>query len=211
MIESLFEYLSPEKMKIAVISKNYQGKTDQVEPWYGTEYKVEKLSEAELNALKNCSKNEAFELPKKNSFIPSDLSLVKHDKSDELPKFPRIIHSSPLTRLWYKEDSKFLLPKAYLKFELRNPIVYFDPVHLNMTNLFIELLRDALTEFAYNAELAGLKYHVNSSNYGVNVSFAGFNDKMNVLVETIFEKMASFKVDKQRFEILKESVRFCYI
>jgi hypothetical protein len=32
------------------------------------------------------------------------------------------------------------------------------------------LLKDSLTEYAYDAELAGLKYNVDVSIYGINVS-----------------------------------------
>ena len=117
-IQQIFEYLTPEKMKIAVISKKYEGKTDQTEKWYGTEYKMEALNEEILESLKTCGRNDAFKLPSKNSFIPSNLSLINH-KSTDLPKFPRLIQSTPLTRLWYKEDTKFILPKAYLRFEIR--------------------------------------------------------------------------------------------
>lgn len=199
--------MTPEKMKVAVISKKYEGKTDQTEKWYGTEYKLDNLSSEQLEAMKTCGLNESFRIPEKNSFIPSDLSLLNHGNAEELPKHPRIIHSSSLARLWYKEDTKFLLPKSYLRFEIRNPIVYFDPVNLNMTNMFAELFRDSINEFSYSADLAGLRYGLSPNNYGLNVSFSGFNDKMNVLLETLFEKMSTFKVDPQRFHILKESVR----
>lgn len=203
-IQSLFDYLSPEKMRVTVVSKKYEGKTDTKEPWYGTDYKIEKMSEQQLNELKACSTNESFRLPPANTFIPSDLELVKHELQ-ELPALPRIIHSSPLSRLWYKEDTKFLLPKAVVKLELRNPLVYFDPVHSNMSNMFVELLRDSLNQFLYPAELAGLKYNIYPSNYGINITLQGFSDKLNVLLETVFERMASFKIDPQRFSILKES------
>ncbi len=88
----------------------------------------------------------------------------------------------------------------------RNPLVYYDPVNLNMTNLFVELFRDSITEYSYEADLAGLRYGLNPNNYGLNISFSGFNDKMDVLLNKVFERMASFRVDSQRFNILKESV-----
>ena len=58
----------------------------------------------------------------------------------------------------------------------------------------------------YAAELAGLKYQVTTTNYGLVAAFSGFSDKINVLMDTVFEKMASFVVDPQRFNIIKESV-----
>jgi hypothetical protein len=39
-----------------------------------------------------------------------------------------------------------------------------------MNRLFVMLLKDSLTEYAYDAELAGLKYNVDVSIYGINVS-----------------------------------------
>jgi insulysin len=89
------------------------------------------------------------------------------------------------------------------KFELRNPLVYLDPVNVNMANLYVDLLKDSLNEYSYMAELAGLKYTVNASNYGLNVSVSGFSDKMDVLLDTVVERMATLKIDPQRFAILK--------
>ena len=72
-----------------------------------------------------------------------------------------------------------------------------------MANLYVDLLKDSLNEYSYMAELAGLKYTVNASNYGLNVSVSGFSDKMDVLLETVVERMATLKIDPQRFAILK--------
>jgi insulysin len=94
-----------------------------------------------------------------------------------------------------------------IKLELRNPLVYFDPINVNMANMFEHLLSDSLNEHLYAAELAGLKYNISTTNYGMSTSFSGFSDKINVLLETVYEKMASFKVDPQRFAIIKESYR----
>ena len=50
-IQQIFEYFTPEKMKVAVISKKYEGKTDQIEKWYGTEYKMESLHRETLKPI----------------------------------------------------------------------------------------------------------------------------------------------------------------
>ncbi len=115
-IENILEHLTPEKMKVKVISKKYQGKCDKIEKWHGTEYKKMTLRKKTLESLNECGLNEAFKLPEKNPFIPSDLTLVEHEK---ISKFPYKIFSSSLSCLWYKEDSKFLIPKTYLKFRIR--------------------------------------------------------------------------------------------
>lgn len=112
-IEQLLEYLTPELMKVTVISKKYEGVTDSIEKWYDTEYLFASLSEEELENLNDCGLNEAFKLPEENQFKPFDLKLVTN-----LSKYPRLIYSTKLAHLWFKEDLKFQLPKAFLNFKL---------------------------------------------------------------------------------------------
>ena len=89
-----------------------------------------------------------------------------------------------------------------------------------MTNLFVKLFRDSLSEYSYQAELAELDYELagsmfNSTRlqsiYGLTLTFSGFNDKMGVFLNSFFEKLTSFKVDSQRFSLLKESVSFKWV
>ena len=57
-----------------------------------------------------------------------------------------------------------------------SPLAYSDPLHCNMNRLFLMLLVDSLTEYAYDAELAGLKYQLNVSIYGISVSISFLNN-----------------------------------
>ena len=81
-----------------------------------------------------------------------------------------------------------------------------DSVNANMLSLFAYLIQDSLNEPLYFTTLAGLNYTVNTSYYGLDVSFNGYNDKMGVLINKVFEKMTSLKIDPKRFNILKENV-----
>ena len=196
------------KMRVTVISNEFEGKTNAVERWYGTEYKTIKMSDAQLDRLRNAGLNKcAFKLPQPNSFIPSDLSLIKPNPA-EMTRHPRIIHSTPISRLWYKEDTKFRLPKVVLFIEMRNPLVRLGFVKANMCSLFVDLLVDALNEYSYAAQLADLSYEIESTKYGIGIKLSGFNDKMNVLLEKLFHAMASFRIDPQRFRAVKEKVAF---
>ena len=44
-----------------------------------------------------------------------------------------------------------------------------DPLHANLNALFTQLFDDALTEYSYMAEIAGLRYSLDSSIYGLTV------------------------------------------
>ena len=51
-----------------------------------------------------------------------------------------------------------------------SPYAYMDPLSTNLTYMFVNLLKDELTEYTYDAELAGLMYDLHSTIYGLTVS-----------------------------------------
>ena len=55
-------------------------------------------------------------------------------------------------------------------FYLFSPLAYVDPGHCNMAHLFVELLKDSLNEYAYDAEIAGVEYKLENTMYGIFVS-----------------------------------------
>lgn len=69
------------------------------------------------------------------------------------------------------QDVEHKLPKACGFFELCSPAVYKDPEHTNMAHLFVELYRDSINEIIYMAELAGMRFVIEQSKYGITVNF----------------------------------------
>ena len=58
-----------------------------------------------------------------------------------------------------------------------------DPLSTNLTHMFCQLFQDALTEYTYAAELAGLGYNIHNTIYGLVVSqLAYVNSIISVLV-----------------------------
>lgn len=55
-----------------------------------------------------------------------------------------------------------------------SPYAYMDPLSANLTFMFSSLLKDALTEYTYDAHLAGLGYDIHSSIYGLVVCESQF-------------------------------------
>lgn len=67
-------------------------------------------------------------------------------------------------------------------------------------------MTDSLTEYSYDADLAGLTYNLLSHTTGLFVSMHGYNDKMEVLVRHVQEKLKGIVVRTDRLEIMKELV-----
>ncbi|XP_071987110.1 insulin-degrading enzyme isoform X1 [Engystomops pustulosus] len=203
LIEMVLDKLRPENVRVAIVSKSFEGKTDRTEEWYGTQYKQEDLTADVIEKWQKADINGKFHLPMKNEFIPTNFEIVPLEK-DATP-YPALVKDTAMSKLWFKQDDKFFLPKACLNFEFFSPFAYVDPLHCNMAYLYLELLKDSLNEYAYAAELAGLNYDLQNTIYGMYLSVKGYNDKQHILLKKIIEKMATFEIDEKRFEIIKEA------
>lgn len=62
-----------------------------------------------------------------------------------------------------------------------------------------------LCRFAYDAELAGLKYSLSSSKSSMLLAIDGYHEKQGVLLKKIANLMINMVVDTKRFEVLKEA------
>lgn len=73
-----------------------------------------------------------------------------------------------------------------------------------MSQLYADVVRDALEEYSYDAELAGLDYSITSNSMGIKIDVSGYNDKLPVLLEKVLITMRDVEVKEARFEIIKE-------
>ncbi|BDD58887.1 Insulinase (Peptidase M16) [Monascus purpureus] len=225
--ESLFRKFNPEKIKealsyfradnfrIIIVAPDYPGDWNCKEKWYGTEYKVEKVPEDFLADIRKALSSTPetrlpdLHMPHKNEFVPTRLSVEKKEVA-EPAKTPKLIRHDDRVRLWFKKDDRFWVPKATVYVTLRNPLVWATPANLVKSKMYCELVRDALVEYSYDAELAGLDYHLSSSVFGLDVSVGGYNDKMSVLLEKVLTSMRDLVVDPDRFHVIKERMARAY-
>ncbi|XP_014680687.1 PREDICTED: insulin-degrading enzyme-like [Priapulus caudatus] len=203
LIEQVLSHLIPENIRIAVVGQKFEGHTDKKEEWYGTDYKIEEISDELIQMWKNAGANENLRMPDANEFIPTNFDLLTRD--EEANALPCLMQNGPMSRVWYKQDNEYLLPKACIAVEFTSPLAYLDPTHASMVYMFVSLFRDTLNEYAYAAELAGLVYSLDNSKYGLTLAVEGYSDKQHVLLRKVMEKMTSFQIDPKRFDILKEN------
>jgi Middle or third domain of peptidase_M16 len=73
--------------------------------------------------------------------------------------------------------------------------------------LYVALVTDALDEYLYDADLAGLTYFFEASSLGFYVTISGYNDKLHVLLRDVLEKAKSLEVRADRLVVIKEKVK----
>lgn len=203
IIQMVLDQLSSNKVRIFWESKKFEGHTDMVEPWYSTAYSVEKLNESMIQEWILSAPSENLHLPVPNIFIPTDLLLKD---VQEKAKFPVLLRKSSYSMLWYKPDTMFSTPKAFVKIYFNCPHASDSPEAEVLTEIFTRLLMDYLNEYAYYAQVAGLYYAISHTDSGFQVTLVGYNHKLSILLETVVEKIANFKVKADRFSVIKEMV-----
>ncbi|TFY62947.1 hypothetical protein EVJ58_g3532 [Rhodofomes roseus] len=179
------------------------------EPWYGTEYRVEKLDEGFMAEAQAPNDIPELFLPGPNEFIPTNLDVQKRPVDQPL-KRPLLIRDMPRTSLWHKKDDTFWIPKAHVLIDIRTPEANSSARASVMTRLFSDLVNDTLTEFAYDADLAGLSYNFSAQTLGVSVVLSGYNDKLHVLARDVFERVRNVQLRAERLEVMKDQAKRDY-
>ena len=73
-------------------------------------------------------------------------------------KFPVLLSRSTYSALWYKPDTLFSTPKAYVKIDFNCPYSGNSPEAKVLTHIFTELLMDYLNEYGRLLAFRGLYY-----------------------------------------------------
>jgi insulysin len=201
--ELIHEYLSfmrPDNMLMVVTAKGLD--TNQTTDWYKVDYSTQPIDKDTLASWQSPSKNAALALPGPNSFVPENLAL----KTSAHPStIPVALERRDGFELWHQLDTEFNLPLANFYFTVRSPVANDSAQHAVLTNLYVQLVNDQLTEFSYDADLAGLSYSLYKHIRGFTVRVSGYDDKQAVLVERIVAALRNPTFADDRFEIAKEN------
>lgn len=209
------ECLRPENLRMTIISRDFPGKWEEKEKWYGTEYTCEKIKSDFMEEIKQAAsispagRIAKLHLPHKNQFIPMKLEVEKKEVKEPAVA-PKLIRNDGIVRTWYKKDDRFWVPKASLLVSCRSPIIYASAENAVKARIFTDLVRDALEEYSYDAELAGLQYLVSLNFRGLFLEVSGYNDKLPVLLEQVLKTMRDLEIKEDRFDIVKERLSRAY-
>ncbi|KAH6918433.1 insulin-degrading enzyme [Coprinopsis sp. MPI-PUGE-AT-0042] len=164
------------------------------EPWYGTLYNAN-----------GPSTQPELRLPGPNEFIPTKFDVGKRDVA-EPSKRPHLIRETPLSTLWHKKDDQFWVPKGKIAINIRSPVINESARSTVLTRLWIDLVNDSLTEYAYDADLAGLSYSLVAHNNGIYIAVDGYNDKVDVLLKHVIDKVKNVHIESGRFAAITKEV-----
>ncbi|KAH7285476.1 hypothetical protein KP509_33G029900 [Ceratopteris richardii] len=214
LVQSMLNLMVPTNMRLDIVTKCFDEKATnvQTEPWFEFPYVVEDIPHETMARWENpkCV-NPMLHMPLVNEFIPTDFS-IRNGNFDgmDVESPPRVIKNDSLLKLWYKPDTKFQTPRTNAYFRV-SCLGALDTVRgYVLTELYVKLLKDALNEMLYLANVAKLESSLSFVSDGLELKLYGFSHKLPVLASRIASFVKSFVPTSERFQVMKEELTRAY-
>ena len=211
----LFETFKPEEVhqflqhfqtnNVMIIICAPNALTDKVEPLCGGEYSVELVSAAQHLKWLSGQLPTHLGYPAKNPFIPENFSLVKTNQEVK----PEILIQNQGTQIWFQQDHKFKLPKAYLQLNLYNPSLRNLQYYTQALVFAAAVNQEFLTRF-YDAIKAGIHFYLDVTPDYFSLEIFGYSDKLPEFAAELMKKMALLQLDQQKRELLLDALKNKY-
>ncbi len=201
LINNYLSYLRPDNLLLTLTAADLV--TDQREPRYQADFKLEPLPKALQQTLAQAELNPALTIPAPNPFIPQDLSLQPKAGMTK----PELLIEHSGYKLWYQQDDQFRVPKADFFFSFRSPIANDTPQHHLMGALLVRLINDQLNSFLYPASEAGLSTSIYPHIRGFSVRISGYSDSHTPLLKQVISTIKQLRVDADKLAIFKQDMR----
>ena len=208
LIQDCTNQLRSDNVCLILLSKNFAEECDRVEPWFKTNYKVEPIPEDVQKTWSNPSTIPELFLPQPNIFIAKDLAL-KNLNEGLCTKVPQKLVSEPFGELYYKFDTIFKQPRAFIKINALVPSIRDSIENAVCMDLLINCMVHQMTKDTYPADLAQLYYSVTATERGFQISLNGLNDKLLLLLSTILGHFQDFQDNFKAdfFQAVKEQMK----
>lgn len=203
-INQVLNQLKPDNA--LVILTHPEAETNLNSKFYQTPYSVRDLSGNLLSTWRTPNPSMALALPTANPFIPTQLEVLPlaNEESALFSANPQRIATSETATVWFEQDDQFKTPKVDLHLLLETDFSNQSAANRAATSLYITLVNDALNEVRYEASLAGSGYGISLADNGILIRLYGYQDKLQLLLDTLTIELAEHTVNADRFAIKRE-------
>ena len=170
--------------------------TDQIEPFFGTEYSVRPLSDTLVERLTTPQSQPDLAIPEQNPFIAEHLDLEPDSKEDK----PSVILDESGLRVWSLTDTSFNMPRGNVLVMISTPVASATEQNNALMQIYRALLSRSLNEYGYPAKEAGLGYSISAGRRGLLISLSGYQDKQALLLEDILKAIEAFNPGQSAFD-----------
>lgn len=191
----ILSFFTVEDLRVCITAKAFDEQCTSCDPWYDGKYVKMPLEEKWKKSWAAASGNSPaviVRFPSPNPFVPTDLELrplALQPRRAPQQLSPCLRGDVPALMCFHKQDDRFLLPKSILAVRFHCSSVDADTASYLRALMWCSCVLEELNEFAYDAKIAGLAYHVHGVAGGIELNVSGFSEKHIVLLQAVVEKM----------------------
>jgi len=208
-IKLLLGYLNADNLRVIHVSQN--NNFSKTSFWYQVPYHVSKISAEKLTHWRDLSTpsnvgfkvNKALFLPQANPYITDNPHIYDSVDKNTLPT--KIEDCSGLA-VWYKQDTAFKVPKGYIYLGIDSPYSIESIETIAMTRLFVDLYTNTVVEENYDAELAGIHYHLYAHQGGITLQISGISENQPRLLEKLLYRLTNHDSSEENFVLFKQQL-----
>jgi insulysin len=194
LIADLLARLTPENAFVEFATPDFE--SAQTEPWFNVAYELTRGPHPVT-----ASPDAKLTLPAANPYLPEDLSLLDRDDQPIT-----LAVDQPGLQLWLDTDVSFTTPRANIALDLLVPGGFSSLRDSSLSQLFVKLINDELTQPTYPALLAGLNANLAATSGGIAIRIGGYNDKQPEFGAFILDQVLTASLSQERFATLKRSL-----
>ncbi len=212
-ITTLLDDLQVDNMRLIHVSQ--QNNFSKNSFWYQVPYHVSPLPEQQLVRWRNIkgankSHTQGLYLPAENPYIVATPSIypyeVRYGNAKVETNIPEKIVDKNGLVAWYKQDNTFKVPKGYLYIGIDSPFIVASDANIAMSRLFVDLYTDTVIEENYQAELAGIHYHLYAHQGGVTLQISGYSENQHLLLKKLLTRLTNHQVSEAHFNLFKQQL-----
>ncbi len=211
LIKKYLDLLNEKNLNIYFTSNKFENECNLIEEWYETKYTKAKFDFNEK--VNNYTFKTLHDYPPENKFIPTNFDILAFDSEIEKIKYPEKIFSNEKRELWYKQDTKFKLPKACIEAKFYFPNNYCSNCLIKnqiLSSIVAKLIKKNLNEILYMSKEAKVNFSYDINSNSISFSINGFNSSMKETIKIILEhfKNIDLTTEQEKFDlILKKLVQ----
>ena len=210
-VKSYLSNLVPEQAVIKTAATEFKGKTKLNARIYDTNYNSVSLK-TETEKWKNSKIADYPDLnyPAPNELIPSNFDLVgtparsESDRAIALNEQPTLLRNDTKWILYHKTDKYFAQPKVYAIMALSLSEDLYNVDFAIRSRLFTYCFEDSLSEYSYDAALGGLNYAIEFTSRGLQITFSGYSDKLDIFAAKILKELKNYRPSSETFYRFKD-------
>jgi insulysin len=193
-VNKVLALLRPENLLVTLVAKGLP--TDKVEPYFGARYSYVEDTGPAWSALAQAPAVAAIRPPSPNPYVPAQTRV--------LPIEPTRLIDEPALSLYYAQDTEFQRPMLAHVLRLRLPRAMASLRNATLLRFYGACIKEALNETTYAAAEAGLRFGLDASLEGVQLSVDGYDASAGRLLDEVLAGLRDCPLSAERYAALKD-------